>query len=163
MNLIITGVLMKKLLIVSLLGFGLFGCATTYKAPVTLNQSASEKVDASKDQIFKAAQRALAINGEQIMSANTDAGVISTASRDFRLTPELADCGTTMGIDYLKDNRTSTKIAYNILISDNSLDVRTTLQGDYKVGDVTQNITLTCVSRGILEQQMIQKIKAEIK
>ncbi|QUX88143.1 hypothetical protein AbD4_02386 [Acinetobacter baumannii] len=55
------------------------------------------------------------------------------------------------------------KVAYNILIADNSLDVRTTLQGDYKVGDVTQNITLTCVSRGVLEQKMIQKIKAEIK
>ncbi|EHU1663310.1 hypothetical protein AZ880_RS19930, partial [Acinetobacter baumannii] len=54
-------------------------------------------------------------------------------------------------------------VAYNILIADNSLDVRTTLQGDYKVGDVTQNITLTCVSRGVLEQKMIQKIKAEIK
>lgn len=76
MNLIITGVLMKKFLMVTLLGFGLFGCATTYKAPVTLNQSASEKVNASKDQIFKAAQRALAINGEQIMSANSEAGVI---------------------------------------------------------------------------------------
>ncbi|OTU62463.1 hypothetical protein [Acinetobacter baumannii] len=154
---------MKKILFALVVGSSLVGCATTYKAPVTLNQSASEQVSATKDQIFKAAQRALAINGEQIMSANADAGVISTAARDYRLTPDLADCGTTMGIDYLKDNRTSTKIAYNILIADNSLDVRTTLQGDYKVGDVTQNITLTCVSRGVLEQKMIQKIKAEIK
>lgn len=154
---------MKKVLFAMVLGASLAGCATTYKAPVTLNQSASEQVSATKDQIFKAAQRALAINGEQIMSANADAGVISTAARDYRLTPDLADCGTTMGIDYLKDNRTSTKVAYNILIADNSLDVRTTLQGDYKVGDVTQNITLTCVSRGVLEQKMIQKIKAEIK
>ncbi|WP_457794961.1 hypothetical protein [Acinetobacter baumannii] len=154
---------MKKILFALVMGSSLVGCATTYKAPVTLNQSASEQVNATKDQIFKAAQRALAINGEQIMSANADAGVISTAARDYRLTPDLADCGTTMGIDYLKDNRTSTKVAYNILIADNSLDVRTTLQGDYKVGDVTQNITLTCVSRGVLEQKMIQKIKAEIK
>ncbi|ANC36147.1 Uncharacterised protein [Acinetobacter baumannii] len=154
---------MKKILFALVVGSSLVGCATTYKAPVTLNQSASEQVSATKDQIFKAAQRALAINGEQIMSANADAGVISTAARDYRLTPDLADCGTTMGIDYLKDNRTSTKVAYNILIADNSLDVRTTLQGDYKVGDVTQNITLTCVSRGVLEQKMIQKIKAEIK
>ncbi|AUT38050.1 hypothetical protein [Acinetobacter baumannii] len=154
---------MKKILCALVVGSSLVGCATTYKAPVTLNQSASEQVSATKDQIFKAAQRALAINGEQIMSANADAGVISTAARDYRLTPDLADCGTTMGIDYLKDNRTSTKVAYNILIADNSLDVRTTLQGDYKVGDVTQNITLTCVSRGVLEQKMIQKIKAEIK
>lgn len=154
---------MKKILFALVVGSSLVGCATTYKAPVTLNQSASEQVGATKDQIFKAAQRALAINGEQIMSANADAGVISTAARDYRLTPDLADCGTTMGIDYLKDNRTSTKVAYNILIADNSLDVRTTLQGDYKVGDVTQNITLTCVSRGVLEQKMIQKIKAEIK
>ncbi len=154
---------MKKILFALVVGSSLVGCATTYKAPVTLNQSASEQVSATKDQIFKAAQRALAINGEQIMSANADAGVISTAARDYRLTPDLADCGTTMGIDYLKDNRTSTKVAYNILIADNSLDVRTTLQGDYKVGDVTQNITLTCVSRGVLEQKMIQKIKSEIK
>ncbi|EMC1589319.1 MULTISPECIES: hypothetical protein [Gammaproteobacteria] len=154
---------MKKILFALVVGSSLVGCATTYKAPVTLNQSASEQVSATKDQIFKAAQRALAINGEQIMSANADAGVISTAARDYRLTPDLADCGTTLGIDYLKDNRTSTKVAYNILIADNSLDVRTTLQGDYKVGDVTQNITLTCVSRGVLEQKMIQKIKAEIK
>ncbi len=154
---------MKKILFALVVGSSLVGCATTYKAPVTLNQSASEQVSATKDQIFKAAQRALAINGEQIMSANADAGVISTAARDYRLTPDLADCGTTMGIDYLKDNRTSTKVAYNILIADNSLDVHTTLQGDYKVGDVTQNITLTCVSRGVLEQKMIQKIKAEIK
>ena len=154
---------MKKVLGVSLLAFGLTACATTYKAPMTLNQSASEQVSGTKEQIFKAAQRALAINGEQIMSANSDSGVISTAARDLRLTPLLADCGTTMGIDYLKDNRTSTKVAYNILIDNGSLDVRTTLQGDYKVGDVTQNITLTCVSRGVLEQQMIQKIKAEMK
>lgn len=154
---------MKKVLGVCLLAFGLTACATTYKAPMTLNQSASEQVSGTKEQIFKAAQRALAINGEQIMSANAEAGVISTAARDLRLTPLQADCGTTMGIDYLKDNRTSTKVAYNILIDNGSLDVRTTLQGDYKVGDVTQNITLTCVSRGVLEQQMIQKIKAEIK
>ncbi|MGQ0913391.1 hypothetical protein ACT40M_08725 [Acinetobacter baumannii] len=118
---------MKKILFALVVGSSLVGCATTYKAPVTLNQSASEQVSATKDQIFKAAQRALAINGEQIMSANADAGVISTAARDYRLTPDLADCGTTMGIDYLKDNRTSTKVAYNILIADNSLDVRTTL------------------------------------
>ena len=154
---------MKKVLGVSLLAFGLTACATTYKAPMTLNQSASEQVVGTKEQIFKAAQRALAINGEQIMSANVEAGVISTAARDLRLTPLQADCGTTMGIDYLKDNRTSTKVAYNILIDNGSLDVRTTLQGDYKVGDVTQNITLTCVSRGVFEQQMIQKIKAEIR
>ena len=154
---------MRKVLGVSVLVLGLTACASTYKAPATLNQSATEQVSGTKDQIFKAAQRALAINGEQIMSANAEAGVISTAARDFRLTPLQADCGTTMGIDYLKDNRTSTKVAYNILIDNGSLDVRTTLQGDYKVGDVTQNITLTCVSRGVLEQQMIQKIKAEIK
>ncbi|OTG79757.1 hypothetical protein B9T33_11510 [Acinetobacter sp. ANC 5054] len=154
---------MKKVLGGSLLAFGLTACATTYKAPMTLNQSASEQVVGTKEQIFKAAQRALAINGEQIMSANVEAGVISTAARDLRLTPLQADCGTTMGIDYLKDNRTSTKVAYNILIDNGSLDVRTTLQGDYKVGDVTQNITLTCVSRGVFEQQMIQKIKAEIR
>lgn len=154
---------MKKILGVAFVALSLMGCAATYQAPVTLNQSVTEPVTATKAQLFSAAQRALAINGEQIMSANADAGVISTAARDFRLTPLMADCGKTMGLDYLKDNRTSTKVAYNILINDNSLEVRSTLQGDYKVGDVSQNITLTCVSRGVLEQEMVRKIKAEIK
>ena len=35
---------MKKILGLSLLVLGLTGCATTYKAPITLNQSASEQV-----------------------------------------------------------------------------------------------------------------------
>ena len=49
---------MKKILGLSLLVLGLTGCATTYKAPITLNQSASEQVQGTKEQIFKAAQRA---------------------------------------------------------------------------------------------------------
>lgn len=156
---------MKKLALSIVMGgmLALGGCATTYKAPVSLNQTQSETIDKSKSVLFSAAQRALVVNGEQIMSSNQDAGVISTATRDYRLTPNEADCGTTMGIDYLKDNRTSSKIAYNILVDEGKVTVRATLQADYKIGDVTQNITLTCVSRGVLEQQMLQKIKAEIR
>lgn len=156
---------MKNLALTVLVGgiLALGGCATTYKAPVSLNQSQSENFDKSKAVLFSAAQRALVVNGEQIMSANQDAGVISTAARDFRLTPTEADCGTTMGLDYLKDNRTSSKVAYNIVVDEGKVAVRTILQADYKIGAVTQNITLTCVSRGVLEQQMLQKIKAEVR
>lgn len=156
---------MKKLVLAVLMGgvLSLGGCAMTYKAPVSLNQNHSESIDKPKSVLFTAAQRALVVNGEQIMSSNQDAGVISTAARDYRLTPEEADCGTTMGLDYLKDNRTSTKIAYNVIVDENKVAIRTTLQGDYKVGGSVQDITLTCVSRGVLEQQMLQKIKAEIR
>ncbi len=40
---------MKKILGLSLLVLGLTGCATTYKAPITLNQSASEQVQGTKE------------------------------------------------------------------------------------------------------------------
>jgi hypothetical protein len=44
---------MKKILGLSLLVLGLTGCATTYKAPITLNQSASEQVQGTKEQYSK--------------------------------------------------------------------------------------------------------------
>ncbi len=65
-----------------------------------------------------------------------------------------------MGIDYLKDNRTSSKVSYGLVFADGTIAVRAILQSEYKPGDVAQNITLTCVSRGILEQRLLSRLRA---
>lgn len=67
-----------------------------------------------------------------------------------------------MGIDYLKDNRTTTRISIGIIADDGYVTVIPTIQGEYKPGDVLQNITLTCVSRGPIEQEMLSKIAQSI-
>ena len=101
--------------------------------------------------------------GFQITSADDTAGVISTASREIRLNPELADCGTTLGLDYLKDNRTSSKVSYGVLVSENKVTLKATMSATYLPGNASQSITLTCVSRGVLEDQVLKKIAEAAK
>ena len=139
------------------------GCATTYKQPITVAAETSKEIVASQADILRAAKQVLVAEGFQITNADESAGVISTALRNFRITPEQADCGTTMGIDYLKDNRTSSKLGYGILASDGKLIVKANIESEYKPGAVDQNITLTCVSRGTLEPELLAKITAAIR
>jgi hypothetical protein len=62
----------------------------------------------------------------------------------------------------LKDNRTSTRVAYSVIVDEERVTVRANVEGEYKPGAVDQDITLTCNSRGQLEQQLLQKIRAAI-
>ena len=134
------------------------GCAVTYKGPAAQYEAKPMTATKSKAELLKVSKQVLVREGNQIINSDDDAGTISTSPRNLRLTPEQADCGTTMGIDYLKDNRTTTRVSYGILAQDNKLTLRSNIEGEYKPGDVTQNITLTCVSRGLLENEMVAKI-----
>ena len=79
------------------------------------------------------------------------------------MNPELADCGTTLGLDYLKDNRTSSKVSYGVLVSENKVTLKATMSATYLPGNASQSITLTCVSRGVLEDQVLKKIAEAAK
>lgn len=138
------------------------GCAATYNPPTTVAPLASKQVTASQAAILRAAKQVLVEEGFQITNSDDMAGVISTAPRNFRITPEQADCGTTMGIDYLKDNRTSSKLGYGFLVSEGRIVVKANIESEYKPGAVSQNITLTCVSRGVLEPALLAKITAAL-
>ena len=65
-----------------------------------------------------------------------------------------------MGIDYLKDNRTDTKLGYGVLVSEGKVIITTTIEAQYKPGAVDQNITLSCVSRGTLEADLLKRLQA---
>lgn len=135
-------------------------CAATYKQPRITAPITSTQITTSKAELLRAVKQVLVAEGFQITSSDETAGVISTAPRNFRVTPEQADCGTTMGIDYLKDKRTSTRVAFGIIADDSKLIVKANIEGEYKPGAVDQDITLTCVSRGQLERDMLAKITA---
>jgi hypothetical protein len=140
----------------------LSACAATYKAPDTTATADTVIVRGSKADILQAAKQALVVDGYQITNSDDSAGIISTAPTDLHVTPGQANCGTTMGIDYLKDKRTATRVSFGIVAGDGSLTVKANIQGEYKPGAVDQNITLTCVSRGVLEQALIAKITASL-
>ncbi len=153
---------MKKLIMSVIFALMLGACAATYSPPMTLSPSKIERITRPKADLFHAAERALAAGGYQITYASEASGTISTAPRDLRLHPETADCGTTMGIDYLLDNRTSTRVSYGIIVHDGRIEIKSIVQGEYRPGEVSQDMTLTCVSRGRLESEMLQKVKSEL-
>jgi hypothetical protein len=64
-----------------------------YKPPVGDSKSVSVEVQATKGELFKASKRALALEGYQITSSDLDAGVITIASKDYRIDPSYADRG----------------------------------------------------------------------
>lgn len=148
------------------LGVGLVlvasGCAMTYQRPITTEVVYAKQLHASKQAILKVAKRVLISEGYQLTYADDESGVVSTSPRNFRLTPEQADCGTTMGIDYLKDKRTSTRVGYGVSVKDGSITIKANIESEYKPGDTMQNITLSCVSRGPLEADMFSKIEASL-
>ncbi|WP_444914660.1 hypothetical protein ACJJIQ_05025 [Microbulbifer sp. ANSA003] len=137
---------------------GLGGCAMTYEAPEVKNEPFATEHLSSKSEILKQAERALLLEGFQIQSSDPESGYISTSLKNWKLTPEQASCGTTMGIDYLKDNRTKTEVAFNVVVNDREVIIRSNIQGEYKPGAATQDITLTCVSLGVIEADMAEKI-----
>ena len=136
------------------------GCATTYKAPSEISPFVSSQYTGSRESLITASQRVLLMEGYQVTHVDYSSGMIFTAPKDFHLTSQQANCGTNMGIDYLKDNRTSTKVSMNVLVDSKTITVKSNIQGEYKPGSVSQDITLTCVSTGVLERNILQNIKS---
>jgi len=149
---------MKKYTMFTFLALIVTGCATTYQAPITQSKSYIGNHNSSKGNVMAKARKMLLLKGFQIQSTDDEAGYISTSLKNWKLTPEQASCGTTMGLDYLKDNRTKTEVAFNVIIDKNTISISSNIQGEYKPGAVDQDITLTCVSKGVIEEKLAQQI-----
>lgn len=154
------GIFMKKMFL--LFGFILTGCAATYTPPTEMSVILNQSIQAKKEDLFKATSLTLAMEGIKVVNENKETGIIVTEDKIMRLTPEMANCGTTMGIDYLKDNRTNTKVSYHIIVADNLLKIKASPSAEYRVGAVDQDMNLTCVSKGVLEQKLFNSIKQNI-
>lgn len=134
------------------------GCAMTYEQPQTIDHPVTVDHGLRKSDAFNKAAQSLLTQGFQIQSQDKESGYISSTMKNWKLSPAEADCGTTMGIDYLKDNRTKTEVAFNVLVDDQTLKVKSNIHGEYKPGAADQDITLTCVSRGVIEQALVDDI-----
>lgn len=141
---------------------GLSGCAINYQPPAHQELEAVRSTLASKEQVLLSAKRVLIADGYQITGMDDAAGIISTAPKSIKLSSLDADCGTTMGLDYLKDNRTSTKVSIGVIYSAGKIQVKATIAGDYRPGDVSQDMDLSCVSLGNIESRILDKISSGI-
>lgn len=140
-------------------------CAgATYLRPDTPNQSASAFLQGSKMQILDAAVKTFVQHGYQITAVDNASGLISTAPQAMHVTPEQADCGKVKGLlasgDPLTYPQPKTRVAFNILAEDNHIEVRSKIDDRLDPGSAQTN--LTCVSRGVLDQEMLNEIKAKL-
>lgn len=138
------------------------GCAATYSPPKTAAPNFTKALKGSQSAIINAAKKVLVLDGYRIASADAAAGVISTDRRQTKLTGADADCGTTMGIPYIKDNRTITHLTVGLVIADNRITIKTTIDGEYLKSHVTQSIAMNCISKGGIEARLFDSIKAQL-
>ncbi len=153
---------MKKLIVI-LVTILSFGCGSLHYAPPTSHPvSVTRPVDATKSELFLASKKVLMLDGFQIANADPELGIISTTQKQMKLTVSDVDCGSTMGINYMKDKRTITRVSVLIECNDNSLNVKCNITGEYGKGwgeqSTLQGIDLTCVSKGTMENTLIDKI-----
>ena len=143
----------------------LSACAVpTYLRPDAPKQSVAASVQASKRQIMDAAVKALVQDGYQVTAVDYPSGLISTAPQAMRVVPAQADCGKVKGLlasgDPLTYPRPQTRVAFNILVEDHHIEVRTRIDDRIDLGNGQTD--LTCVSRGVLEREMLAEIKAKL-
>jgi hypothetical protein len=110
----------------------LSSCAAPYKPPTTVTLLTPQSASTSKANLLSAAKQVLVAEGFEITNSDDSAGVISTAPRELRLSPAQADCGGTLRIDYVKDNRTTTRVRFDIIAEDSKLVITTTIDGEHR-------------------------------
>ncbi|HEX7381697.1 MAG TPA: hypothetical protein VF265_06020 [Nevskiaceae bacterium] len=163
---------MKEIVVCVAAAMMVAACATEHPAPaqtkapppvvsaVTNTSTVDAQIAGTPSQLLAAANQVLVQSGFQIASANTSAGVLTTAPRSVRLTPADANCGASGGVNYLEDKRTSTTLAYDVTATDGHVHIVAKMDGTYLPGNNVQSVKLSCVSTGVLEQKLVQQIEA---
>ena len=137
----------------------LTGCAATYKPPESIQKNVQRDFpNVKKSDLMIAVKQVLVTEGFQITISDELSGVISTALRSYKLDPQHADCGTTMGLDYLKDNRTAGKLGWGLVITEGKVSVTPHMEASYLPGNTYQSINMVCASRGVLEHNLLDHI-----
>ncbi len=135
----------------------LSGCAA---GPIITQKPYLSQINGSKEAIYSAAIQILTESGYQIQNSDKENGLITTLSRDVKLTEDQCDCGTGMGIPYMKDKRTVTTVTLGLSVGTNRLIISPTVKGRMVIGtlDSTNDKQLECVTTGQYEQDLFQKI-----
>lgn len=135
------------------------GCASSYKEPLTVASAYTFDVPGSAEEVFKKASSALIAEGYAIASADPTLGILSTQRRQMALTPADVDVGSTWGIDYMKDKRTTTYVTATIQTSAGKAVIRTDIDAEYLPNDPAFGKRMKGASRGTLEQRLAAHLR----
>jgi hypothetical protein len=133
--------------------------AMQYTPPKLAAKNAKTVFGHPNNIVFNAATSALIKEGYQIANSDLDDGILVTEARNIPLNDTQADCGLLKQTNLLPDNKTTTRVIMNVTIINHKTTVQAEIEGVYQ----PNNANLTCVSKGLLELDMIKKIRAEVR
>lgn len=138
------------------------GCAAAYKVPDHKDYVYKFEYHKNKEQIILNIKKVLLLNGFQISSYDDKSGLISTEKKQIETDPLYADCGKTMGIDYLKDKRSKIYLMLNFIVDDSLVTIVSNISGEYKPGDPIYDVDLKCNSKGFYEERLLDQIRSAV-
>lgn len=136
-------------------------CAFTYKPPVITNSGVNIKHQLSDEKAREQVIAALIEMG--YTPKDTASKSLLTTENRKGLTEFDADCGTTMGLPYVKDGRTDTWYNVRTQFNKEEVFVITEVNGEYLKGDPMNGKVLTCVSTGAIEKRISAKLTERLK
>ena len=115
------------------------------------------------EKVYSRTMNVLASQGNSIIVANEQEGIIISAKTRVPLNESQADCGRIHGIPCLKDFRTTTNVSYSVLFheeNDNttSITVNTVIDGQFDDKADGRTKQLACYSLGYLEKDLLSRI-----
>jgi len=127
----------------------------------SMSEGVSFKTNRPESDVARIVNAVLSANGYAVANVSAN-GTIVTQPHEMRLSTDLADCGKSWGIPYLLDDRAHTVVLVSVAIANEGVQVRTGIGGVYKPGHGAADQSLACHSRGVIEQQLVEKIRTQL-
>lgn len=109
--------------------------------------------------VYQKAVAALAAEGYAVAAFDPALAVISTQRRPMPLTESDVDVGSTRGISYVKDERTTVYVTMLIQVNHNRAVIRSNIEAEYRLDDPTKGQLLKGVSKGTVEQRIAVRMR----
>lgn len=150
---------LKTTMFFILLGMFLISCASTYRAPEAASPKIEDSMSGSRSQLFESALRVLTTEGFGIEYRNEEAGDIITSGKTMEFDKTVADCGSNMGLPAQFVNKMDIEVALTLHIDDDRVTASADIAGEDIRGNENYEADVKCVSIGVLEKKIIQKIR----
>ncbi|MBP7792549.1 MAG: hypothetical protein KA120_05745 [Candidatus Goldbacteria bacterium] len=150
----------------SLIIFFLVSCTSMYVKPTIETTLFRQKVPGSAEMIFKTSLKLLPLIGYKIEGSDADAGTITTNPVEMKISPQDCDCGKAFGLPIVKNEGINAKVYFVLGVSDNEITIRADVEPEIRdlMATLTAaGMTVTCVSKGNLEQVFAKKFMDNMK
>jgi hypothetical protein len=127
-------------------------------------EGASVQVAQGGDVVLATARKVLEAQGYALEPMSADGTSFSTLPTDHKFTQKEADCGTGLGIPFLWDSRTKTRVSITVSVAPGRLTVRSGMDGILEVRGfgAHEDKPLSCTTKDAFAGAVLQRIQAAL-